>query len=267
MVKHGIEVICIGYHQQQDAREFRLALDACDDKVARHSVYVSVEAANGDVDLGNQLFGPSNHLICMNNVGHATACNLAAAWRVEYDTLFFCNADTRLYTGVMDRCFETLWSDETYGCVGPRQISADGRITAAGIFGTQAAPKHRGWMERTDAYQDLRDDAVMASGSLYMIKRSVWNELWACPNYQTMEKIITGEEPKGAMPAVKHYYSETWPSYHMAAHGFKNVYEGRVTARHDWHKASPEGGWGEMHLSRDREHFRQLCDRHFIPHD
>jgi hypothetical protein len=71
----------------------------------------------------------------------------------------------------------------------------------------------------------------------------------------------------GAMPSVKHYYSETWPSYHMIAHGYKNVYEGRVTARHDWHKASPQGGWGEIHMSEDRAHHQKLCDAHGLPHE
>jgi cellulose synthase/poly-beta-1,6-N-acetylglucosamine synthase-like glycosyltransferase len=198
-----------------------------------------------------------------HNIGHAAACNLAAE-ACEGDTLFFCNADTLLTRGVLNLCLETLWSDETYGVVGPRQVDAIGRLTHAGIFGTLEKPEHRGWQWRTHEFQELRDDCVTVSGALYMMKRHVWDELATCPSY-----VASPHAGAGAMPKVAHYYSETAVSYHLAAHGYKRVYEGRVTAVHEWHQSAPIGGFPEQTMAADREVFRALCDTHdpSIPHD
>jgi hypothetical protein len=269
VVKKGIDLIVVGYHQPQDAAEFWRALMQCRDETPWNAIYISVEATNQDILVGGEIWG-ENHYAIDYNCGHATACNLGALACTEYDTLFFCNADSRLYNGNLDRLYETLWSDPSYGVVGPRQVDEQGRITAAGIFGTQAQPLHRAWQQVTNEYQDLRIDAVTTSGAMYMIKRSVWDEMAACPNYREVEEHISGDEPLGAMPKVFHYFGETHLSYHMASHGYLNIFEGRTTSRHDWHKASPiEGGYGEIHLHEDREHFRRLCDNHdpVIPHD
>lgn len=268
--ERGIDIVAVGYHQPVDCREFHSSLFSTSDRIPWDAWYISVEATREDTLVGREVWGPSRHRAVIANCGHAAACNMGAYWGGR-DTIFFCNADTRLPSGVMDRCYETLWSDPTYGVVGPRQIDDQGRITAAGIFGTLAQPQHRAWHRVTREYQDLRDDAVMVAGSLYMIKRHVWDQLAECPTYIRAEEAIKGVTPTGAMPAVSHYYSDTWPSYHMTAHGplggYKSVYEGRVTARHDWHKASPQGSWVDQQMARDKAYFQRLCDAHGLEHD
>lgn len=261
----GVDIVVVGYHQPVDCREFHGALCSTLDRTPWDAWYVSVEATQEDIHVGDEVWGTRRHRPLDDNCGHAAACNLAAPWG-NHDTIFFCNADTRLPSHTIDICYETLWSDPSFGVVGPRQIDESGRLTAAGIFGTLAQPQHRAWHRVTREFQDLRTDAVMVSGALYMIKRYVWDELAACPIYLAAEPGATG-----AMPKVSHYYSDTWPSYHMTAHGpaggYKSVYEGRVTARHDWHKASSMGSWVDQQMRSDKAHFQRLCDAHGIAHD
>jgi hypothetical protein len=259
--REGIDIIVVGYHQPVDSREFHSDLLKTSDTIPWDATYVSVEANDEDMKVGDEVWG-ERHFPVLRNVGHAGACN-AAAPLGGYDTILFANADARITDGSMDHLHKTLWSDERFGVIGPRQVDESGQITAAGIFGSLQSPAHRGWHHRTNEYRDLRTDAVMTSGALYMIKRHVWDTLADCPIFRSADP-----EAKGAMPSVRHYYSDAWPSYHMTAHGpeggWLNVFDGRVTCRHDWHKSHAQGSWADQQMARDKAHFQMLCRAHNI---
>lgn len=195
-----------------------------------------------------------------DNVGYASACNLAAA-RGRAETIGFFNADVE-FTADLPDCHSAFSEHPDWAILGPRQIDGQHRIRHAGIFGTQAAPRHRGWSEPdVNQYRDVRD-AVTVAGSAYFIRRSIWDDLTACPLYQDI-----ASEPKGAFLPTAHYYEETWLSYHAAAHGHRVIYFGSATLVHQWHRASPLGGWADQQMSVSRDYFRAACDHHGIDHD
>jgi cellulose synthase/poly-beta-1,6-N-acetylglucosamine synthase-like glycosyltransferase len=200
----------------------------------------------------------------LDNVGYARACNEAAARATEWDhdVLAFFNADVTLPAGAVDQCVAALVNNPDWGVVGPRQVDSKGRLTHAGIFGTLEHPQHRAWRQPNETqYGDIRP-AVTVSGSAYFIRRSLWDLLTDCPKYRAAAPMA-----KGAFLPTPHYFEETYCSYHVQAHGAKVMYYGPVCIHHEWHQASPVGGWAERQFPISQKIFRQACDIHGIPHD
>lgn len=195
------------------------------------------------------------------NIGYARACNFAAqGGRSEY--LAFFNADTRIRPGVLFQCLLAFQADPTWAIIGPKQVDEAGRITHGGIFGTLNHPEHRGWMAQdNDNFSDVRE-AVSVSGSAYFIRRSVWDELTHCPLYREVAPYA-----RGAFLPTRHYYEETFCSYHAQAHGHKVIYFGAARMIHKWHRASPVGGEVDATMGEARQYFREACDHHGINHD
>jgi hypothetical protein len=100
------------------------------------------------------------------------------------------------------------------------------------------------------------------SGSAYFIKRKVWDFLTECPTYREV-----APKARGAFLPTSHYFEETFCSYHAQAHGWKVMYYGPVVIRHEWHQASPVGGWAERQFPVSQKYFREACGRHGIPCD
>jgi hypothetical protein len=141
-------------------------------------------------------------------------------------------------------------------------LAARGGTGTAGIFGTNAAPVHRGWNEiHRGQYLDV-SDAVTVSGSAYFVKRTVWEELANCSLYREV-----APDAAGAFLPTPHYYEETWASYHCREHGYRVIYYGPITMVHKWHQASPVGGWAEQQMPASRELFRRACVHHGIACD
>lgn len=197
------------------------------------------------------------------NVGYGVACN-AVATRMTGNVLAFFNADVVLTEGSLEACTGALLAQPEWAVLGPRQVSHEKKLTHAGIVGSLSKPRHRGWQQRDQGqYADVVDDVPTVSGAAYFIKRSVWEELHQCPVFQ---QIAPGAQ--GAFLPTKHYWNETWTSYHAIAHGgYKVVYFGPVTIVHKWHRASPMGGWGEQNVRHDQAMFREACRIHGIPCD
>lgn len=196
----------------------------------------------------------------MTNVGYARAVNHAAS-RAHRQVIAAFNADIVFTAGAVDACYQALMAHDDWGVLGPRQIDDHGRFTHAGIFGTHAAPKHRGWHEPDSGqYRDVAE-AITVSGSAYFAKRTMWEELTRCPIYQSVARA------DGAFLPTQHYYEETACSYHAHAHGWKVIYYGAATVVHKWHRASPVGGPADRHMPESRELFRRFCDAHNIPRD
>lgn len=137
------------------------------------------------------------------NVGYAAACNqLAALGNSEFIGLL--NADVWLDSedvAVIEQCFHETDAD----ILGPKQRDEQGIVRHAGIFGTNTAPKHRGWRVRDPHDHFFRDrlEAVTVSGSAYFVRRSVWDALTECPVYRSQEVTSSAV---GAFLPTPHYY-------------------------------------------------------------
>ena len=194
----------------------------------------------------------------VDNVGYAKACNEGAAEGVN-DVILLANADTVLSEGLKE-CYEALISNPYWGVLGPRQVNEHNQITAGGIFGTDTNIGQRGWNEFDGGqFSDIREDAKSVSGSLYFIKRKIWEELTDCPFMQQYSPGI-----KGAFIETPHYYEETACSYHTRAHGYKIVFYGPVKMTHYWHKASKIGGAADRQIENSKMMMREFCRIHGI---
>jgi GT2 family glycosyltransferase len=214
---------------------------------------------NGMHDVLEQ-YGPINDLIEFDsNVGYARACN-AGAQHGQNDVILFANADTVLNPEALRQCYEALDLNVQWGVLGPRQVDDQGFITAGGIFGTDTNIGQRGWQELDHGqYSDIREDAKSVSGSLYFIKRHVWEQLTNCEYMQRAYPHI-----EGAFIPTPHYYEETCCSYHARAHGWKIVFFGPAKMIHLWHRASPHGGAADMKVEESKEMMRSFCRLHGI---
>ena len=197
------------------------------------------------------------------NIGFAKACNqLAAVSNNEIIGLF--NADVWMYPNHVAMLLNTFAEHPNIHIMGPKQRNEKGAIVHSGIFGSLEQPKHRGWQEFDEhdrMYRDLHR-CVTVSGSAYLIRREVWNDLTGCPIYQERTKA------DGAFLPTPHYYEETWCSYHAAAHGYEVWYDGRMPSLgHTWHASSNVGGTADAQFPVSQKMFREMCDAHNIPHD
>jgi GT2 family glycosyltransferase len=192
------------------------------------------------------------------NIGFARACNVGARFGPN-DVILFANADTLLSDG-LGECGAALMEHPGWAVLGPRQVDAMGRITSAGTFGSETQISPRGWQEYDDGqYNQVQDDAKSVSGSLYFIKRAVWDEMCACPLYQQ-----AAPEAAGAFLPTPHYFEETFLSYHVRAHGYKVVYYGPVQMVHYWHRSSPHNGWADNQFNTSQMMMREACAIHGI---
>lgn len=261
----GMDLVVVSWHTMGDLRSFVQSYDQFRPETMHTRLLVFLVEAT-DQEIREAVTWGHDVMWERENVGYNVACNIAAqAFAGEHcrEVIAFFNADTELRAGVLEGCHRHLMADESVGIVGPRQINTQGRLTSAGIDGTHAAPTHRGWMQADEG--QFRDviDCVTVSGSAYFVRRDVLDLLATCSIFRASDPDATG-----AWLTCHHYYSETFLSYHAAAHGFKVRYVGDVpTMIHQWHKASLQGGIGEQRIKADQAKFRAACDDHKIIHN
>lgn len=256
----GLDCVVVNYRTAPDLHAFIESWDAFRPVVEANLLVLDVAPLDRAAVHVAQDAGVEYECVS-DNIGYARACNLGASLG-HSDVVALFNADVELRPRAVQDCYDALVAHDDWGVLGPRQVDNAGRLTAAGILGTEAAPKHRGWQQRdTGQYQDVVDVPTVA-GSAYFCKRSVWDELTACPLYQ---QVAPGAA--GAFLPTQHYYEETYCSYHARAHGHRVVYYGPVTIVHHWHRASPVGGEAERNMPEARRLFRHACDVHAIAHD
>lgn len=258
-----LEIVIVNYHTDNDLLECCDSLVAFAPTVEHRVLIVNCDGRPEDNRVAEMWCErrPNWAWVDIPNMGYAGACNLAGATSVA-DVIAFFNADVKFRYGVLDACYTALATNDRWGILGPRQVDDDGKITHAGIFGTHEKPELRGWHRRTDEYQEVRDDAISVSGSAYFVKMECWNELTRCRRFQSVAPFASG-----AFLPTRHYYEETWCSYHAFAHNWKVVYWGLHTMVHKWHRASPVGGAADRLMPESRALFRTACDEHGIPHD
>jgi GT2 family glycosyltransferase len=194
------------------------------------------------------------------NIGYARACNDAALVLGASSgtrTYAFFNADTVLRPGVLESCDDLLWSDPSYGVVGPRQVNDKGQLTHSGIVGPP--PRFRSWKDPDRGqYTDIIE-AWSVVGSAYFVKEQVWCELRDCPTYH---EIDPGSQ--GAFLQTPHFFEDEWVSRHAVSHGFKVIYNGEVTLVHNQGSATPGQDWALKRMNESREIYKNACRVHGI---
>lgn len=194
------------------------------------------------------------------NIGYSAACNVMARYS-DSDIICLLNADVWLTSSDIAAVQKIFDMNPNIHILGPKQRDESGRITHAGIVGTNKKPKHRGWREYDpdDIYYKDRIECVTVSGSAYFIRRGVWDSLTYNDKYQEMYP-----NAYGAFLPTPHYFEETWCSYFARYLGYNVVYDGTVSIGHSWHASSPKPGEGYSHadayFKTSQEIFRKACD-------
>lgn len=190
------------------------------------------------------------------NVGYARACNQGAALG-EAPVLALLNCDTEWRDGVGERILETFSNVPRAGIIGPKTTDLRGRLTHAGIEKRGKNDQHRFWMTQDLGQADDVIEVPTISGATYFILREVWDELTACPIYR---EVVP--RARGAFLPTRHYFEETFCSYHARAHGWKVIYDGGAHMIHEWNKSDPKAGPKFWNDSRDL--FLRACNAHGI---
>ncbi|HZV74595.1 MAG TPA: glycosyltransferase [Conexibacter sp.] len=174
---------------------------------------------------------------------YAQSCNYGASLGTAPYVLLL-NADTRRLES-QQPIVDLFASDPSIAVIGPRQVDEQGRLTAAGIFGTNTRPEHRLWLAPLDDHDhdhetgDTRD-AVTVAGSVYFARRAVWDEL-------------------GGFLDTPHFYEETFLSYAARNAGYRVLYTGSVTWEHLWDSSGLPTAAKASLAARSREIFRAAC--------
>lgn len=290
----GVDIIVVAYQQPVDVERFVRTLLENPPAVEWSLHFVDVGTADG---VGSKVEHQADRLRALipghqvhfrthsANVGFNRAVNdaLTVGDRqtvavFNADTAFIASpADTGRLPGenVVDRMDRLIVTEPGVGVVGPRQIDSRGKITAGGIFGTMAEPKHRdfGHAAAGPLSRDVRRDAVVVAGSAFAASRHMLDELQGCPIHADF--VMATDDLRGlATPTnwgpllpTTHFWGETWLCYHALAHGYVNWYVGDVTMIHECHGAPNSLGWARQHRTADQALFRAACDHHGIAHD
>lgn len=207
------------------------------------------------------------NLFLRKNIGYSTACNYMAS-KTDSEIIGLLNGDVWMSNSDVNKIQKIFDENPEIHILGPKQRDEYGRITHAGITGTNSAPVMRGWMvlDRDDLLFKDRVSCVTISGSAYFIRREVWNVLASNPDYKKIHP-----NSQGAFLPTPHYYEETWCSYFARHLGYGVFYDGSVSIGHSWHASSAKPGEGVSHVDHffpiSREIFRKSCDYFNIERD
>jgi GT2 family glycosyltransferase len=264
----GLDIVVVNYKSPGDLWAFLNSYNNVKPQLPHALHVVNVQPEDGDRRVAQEWAQEFRFLYTEhdNNVGYATACNLAVQLPDREAVAFF-NADTKLEWGVLETCHAELMRHDDWGVLGPRQVNEANRITSAGVFGTMSSPSLRGWQEIDDGrtYSDIRPDAVSVSGSAYFVKRSVWDELKDCQYYMGCPEVWA-RKPRGAFLPTQHYYEETYLSYHAQAHDYKVVYYGPTRMVHNWSSEDASDA-STLYWKDSQDLFRAACEFHDMEHD
>lgn len=210
------------------------------------------------------------------NIGYARACNQLAHVG-DGDIIGLLNADVWLTTSDVVAIQQSFDEDPDMHIMGPKQLDESGRITHAGIVGTNTAPRHRGWHMPDPENMQFRDKipVVTASGSAYFVRRSTWDALTNDEEYVLLVKDFVDQgllkedalQYPGAFIQTPHYFEETFCSYFAKHRGYGVYYDGRITIGHSWHASHEKNSEVDRGWQISQNIFRQACDRLGIEHD
>lgn len=262
-MKATVDCVVTNYRTPGDLARFLHSYVEVAGEVDAHLSIMNVHPNDADVEVARDFIRSSaachdaTHVLTPANIGYGRSCNLAAT-HGHGSVLAFFNADTELRPGVLEECASALLAVPAWGVLGPRQVNDRNQLTHAGLFASEGGQWERGWKEPDSGqYSDVVDTAYSVAGSAYFIKRTVWDELTACPIFQRNTPAL------GAFLPTQHYFEETWCSVHARAHGAKVVYYGLATMIHNWHRASRIGE-AEIHTPASKAMFDDACRFHNI---
>lgn len=264
----GLSIVVVNYRTPSDLAEFLASLDAYPPTGAWEAVVVNVGPMGADTEVAERwASGPARSALALaENTGYAVAANWGATQATTFDTLAVFNADVLVRPGCLDALRTALWSRPNWAVLGPRQVDQLGRITAAGIFGTDEAPAHRGWQELDRGqFSDVRDDAIYVAGSAFFIRRALWDALTECPLYQAAAPGAEG----ALLDTCFLMYEESYLCRHAAGHGGRLVYYGTDDGAmvHKWHRSIKANGLGPAVWANSKAAFRAACDIHGLVHE
>lgn len=261
--------LCVTNYNTSDKLQrlcFELFKGASDMPSGLYNLMVADNGSTNDDSLEMLRTRPPQNIstiVYNDNIGYSAACNqLAAMGKAEIIGLL--NSDVWLTSNDVLSICKTFNDHPEIAILGPKQRDEHGNITHAGIEGTEAKPNLRAWKEPDPhdvKYRELKE-MVSVSGSAYFIRRSVWDDLTNCGIYRDSHPTA-----RGAFLPTKHYYEETFCSYHARAHGYKVYYDGRISIGHSWHASHEVGSKQDRMFHESREIFRTMCDKHGIEHD
>lgn len=266
MYDSGISVAVVNYRTPHDLQTFMDSYAFQDSEVDSDLIVIDVDPTEESYEQSRDVLTRYDfefqYWPVMHNCGYSGACNFASSVS-DKETMAFLNADTKLFNDTLDACHHGLKTNPDWAALGPLQTDSSGRVTHAGIFGTNEKPKHRGWRSKhPDQYRDIRDDAVSVSGSAYFINKGIWDKLLVNKEWQHLYPGI-----EGCFLPTPHYYEETWYSYYARHNGYKVAYYGEAMMTHEWHKASAVGSVEREVMQTSRKMFRDACDSMGITHD
>lgn len=230
-------------------------------------------ADNGSTDTSadwlraNQDYFDIEQIFYNENIGYSAAINQMAKVS-NSEILCAVNADTWFSTSQIKQVQNTFDENPEQSVMGPKQMDENCIIRHGGIVGSNTNLTQRGWGEEdpADEKYKYRQEVPTVSGSIYFIKRSVWEEMATCPVYVN-EILEHPSDFQGFLPTF-HFYEETFFSYHCRAHGHKIFYDGNITMGHSW--AASTGGPKPIlreYFLKSQKIFRQACQTHGIEHD
>jgi GT2 family glycosyltransferase len=244
------------------------------DSVTKSNKYWSLfisdnDSTDGTIDYIKDISGKYHidKLFINRNIGYAAACNLMAS-KGDSEIIGLLNADVWMKNEDVTKIVNIFNNNSDIHILGVKQRDEQGRITHAGIVGTNVQPVHRGWMLSDPQDTMFKDniECVTVSGSAYFIRRNVWNVLTNNVKYKQLYP-----DAIGAFLPTKHYYEETWCSYFARHLGYNVVYDGSVSIGHSWHASSPKRGEGESVVDQQwlvsQSMFRKACDYFGIHRD
>lgn len=259
MYAPGIDVVVVNYNTPDDLQSFVNSYLFQSSDVETSLYIIDVDPSEDTYDkVTERLAELKIHDLCYwpisYNCGYSGACNWAASLG-EREVVAFFNADTKLYDKTLDDCYSSLMQSDEVGILGPLQVNSGGRVTSAGVFGTNTQPRLRGWLQSPSRFVDVRDDAISVAGSAYFVKRECWDEM---VNNEDWKKLYP--DLNGAMLPTPHYYEETFCSYFARHLGWKIRFLGTSLMEHEWHKASPKNTREEQRIiGVSRKMFRDAC--------
>lgn len=207
------------------------------------------------------------HLWNPVNIGYASAVNQAVA-EMNRECIAIFNADTYFTSNILDNCFDQLMSHDDWGIVGPKQVNEENQITSGGVIGDNQNPSLRWWRQPDSKDKSIVDENCLSvSGSAYLIKRSLWDEIFSNEHYIQAHQRVFGEPPVGAFPSTSHYFEETACSYIARSLGYKVVFLGTEKMVHLWHQASEVGSQVDKNVPIVKEQYRMLLDEMRIAHE
>ena len=169
----AVDLIVISFNTRQLVLDCLRSIRA-HTQVTNHIILVDNGSSDGTVEAVRGL-GFKDMTIVANarNAGYAKACNQGIhAGSSPYIVLM--NSDVVVTPGWLSPLIACMQSDPQIAVVGPKMVDRAGRITGAGIVGTNARHYPRGLLEpdRPGIYED-QEDCISVTGAAYLIRRDL----------------------------------------------------------------------------------------------